>query len=290
MKSRCVISCSRVLQSSTRARARERTSAANWRASMRRAATKPRSRKIAPISASKAAARIDSLSRPPVFSSPLPSWITSPSPSARRLLGERARVHQRRAQLRELALVCCGDVLHQQIAHRELEHGVAEELELLVVACAARSRDDRAMRERGRRAAGVAEVVAEALLDRRVASPLRQAPPRSSRRRAPRRRVEDRRLPGRHRARRLVEPARRGRSPACASRAATGAWRWRMRTRSRGRRCGAPASSARARRRARGSRARAAAPTCTVAGRAVDRASRSAATPRRRRGRGAGRR
>ena len=161
---------------------------------------------MAPISASKPAARIDSLLRPPDFSSPLPSFNSSPRPSARRLLREDAGVHERGAQLRELALVVLRRVLHQEVADGELEDGVAEELELLVVARVAR-RGERAVRERSVEQVVVAEVVAEPLFDRVslvgfVSSAAAIQPPPSDLVAA----VEDRGLSGGDGAGGLVEP------------------------------------------------------------------------------------
>ena len=59
-------------------------------------------------------------------------------PSARALAASVARAHQRRAPLRELALVEVGKGMQQQVGDHEVEHRVAEELELFAGAHRAR--------------------------------------------------------------------------------------------------------------------------------------------------------
>src|SRR5206468_543556 len=84
-----------------------------------------------------------------------------------RLAGQDVGVHQRGADLRQLALARVGEARHQEVGHGERQHGVAEELELLVVG---RVDAEGAMGERHGEVLGPREAVAETGLERRARS------------------------------------------------------------------------------------------------------------------------
>jgi hypothetical protein len=71
------------------------------------------------------------------------------------------RVHERRPDLRQLALARVGEARHEQIGHREAKDRVAEELELLVVLVSRR----RAVRERRGEMLAADEAVPEDALE-----------------------------------------------------------------------------------------------------------------------------
>ena len=72
------------------------------------------------------------LVRPPVISSPRPSWTCSPSPIVAGHVGQRAGVDDRGAQLGQLALGEVGVGPVERLGDDDAEHRVAEELQPLV--------------------------------------------------------------------------------------------------------------------------------------------------------------
>ena len=129
------------------------------------AGSRPPSRKTAPISASRQLASTRSLSSPAERRSVRPSSTRRPSPSERATSASacwftsaaRARVSSPSAQ--------SGCARVERVRDHEIEHRVAEELEPLVAAAAVHLVGPRRVRERGARERGVAEDVAEHLVD-----------------------------------------------------------------------------------------------------------------------------
>ena len=99
----------------------------------RRAVAKSLSRYTAPTRASKASSSAAARPRPPVASSLAPRRRQASSPISRGEPREKRALGERRAALAQLALAFVGVQLEERFGQDELEHGVAQELEALVV-------------------------------------------------------------------------------------------------------------------------------------------------------------
>ena len=120
---------------------------------------KPPSRKVAPISASSASARIDARSAPPPRASPSPRRSDFGQAELRRGAVQAVLAHQVGANAGQVAFVGVAEAVEQQAGDGQAQDRVAEELEPLVVVGA-----EAAMRERPFQQRRIGEAVADALL------------------------------------------------------------------------------------------------------------------------------
>ncbi len=116
------------------------------------------------MSASSASARIDGRARPPVWSSPRPTKMNRPRSSAAAARASPPSLTSAARAFDRSPFGAAGQAPHQQVAHHQRQHGVAQELEPLVVGAPGRRRlvEPGVVRQRGLGQRAVAEGVAEA--------------------------------------------------------------------------------------------------------------------------------
>ena len=73
------------------------------------------------------------LSRPPAALFALPEVHVPPDPEIACHVGQRAHVHDRRTQLRQLTLCHLGELTERHVGDDDAEDGVAQELQAFVV-------------------------------------------------------------------------------------------------------------------------------------------------------------
>ena len=123
------------------------------------AAAKPPSRKVAPISASSASARIDARCAPPASGLAFAEAQHLGQADLHRRAVQAVFAHEVGAHAGQVAFVGAGEALEQQAGNRQAEHRIAEEFEPFVVVGT-----EAAVRQRARQQRAIVESMAEALL------------------------------------------------------------------------------------------------------------------------------